>query len=152
MASTRISVDLTSFPNLVVVYLGMRVSQFRGVATLLGFGPKLSAIGRDKPDGLLAHETMLFSLRHVGFRQYWRDLESLEAFTRSEPHRAWWRDFSRDTAGTGFWHETYRLQGGMEAIYLNMPKIGLAAFAPERRPVGPFMSARGRLAPAVPTV
>jgi hypothetical protein len=99
-----------------------------------------------KPDGLLAHETVIFSLNHVGMRQYWRDLESLEAFTRSEPHKTWWRDFQKDTRGTGFWHETYRKAGGMEAIYIGMPSpIGFGVFAPARRPTGPFMTARERL-------
>ena len=142
----RRSVDLTGYPELVVIYLGMRVDRLRGIGTLLGLGPQLSSIGKHKPDGLLAHETMLFSLRHVGFRQYWRDLETLEAFTRSEPHRAWWSDYLRDNGGTGFWHETYRLRGGMEAIYINMPDIGFASFAPKLSPQGPFVTARGRLA------
>ena len=59
-----------------------------------------------KPDGLLLHESFLFSLRHFGMRQYWRDFESLEAWSCSEPHRQWWQSFLRDSGGTGFWHET----------------------------------------------
>ncbi len=149
---TRRSVDLTGYPDLVVIYLGMRVSRLRGVRTLLGFGPKLAALDRRKPDGLLAHETMLFGLRHLGFRQYWRDLDSLEAFSRSDPHRLWWQGFVKDAGGTGFWHEACRIKGGMEAIYLDMSEIGFAAFAPERTPEGPFMTARGRLAPGRATV
>ena len=141
----RISVDLSPYPDLVVIYLGMRVNALRGVATLFGIGRGLMEIQRQKPDGLLAHENMNYGLRHVGMRQYWRDLESLEAFTRSEPHRAWWSQFIKNPAGTGFWHETYRIKGGMEAIYLHMPPIGFASFAPPREPVGPFMSARARL-------
>jgi hypothetical protein len=55
----------------------------------------------------------------------------------------------RDPGGTGFWHETYSARRGVEAIYINMPKLDPAAFAPPRAPKGPFMSARGRLtAPA----
>jgi len=30
----RITVDLTGYPNLVVIYLGMRVNSLRGLATL----------------------------------------------------------------------------------------------------------------------
>lgn len=141
----RTSVDLSGYPDLVVIYLGMRVNAVRGLATLFGVGRGLMAIDRDKPDGLLAHESFLFSLRQVGLRQYWRDFESLEAFTRSGAHAAWWKEFSRDPAGTGFWHETYRMRGGMEAIYLHMPKLGFARFAPPLDPQGPFMTARGRL-------
>jgi hypothetical protein len=143
----RLSVDLSAYPDLTVVYLGFRVSTFRGLKAVLGIGRKLDGIRRDKPDGLLAHETVLYALNHIGMRQYWRDFESLERFTRSEPHKTWWRDFAKDPAGSGFWHEAYRRNGGMEAIYLGMPEpIGLASFAAARAPVGPFMTSRDRIA------
>ena len=52
-------------------------------------------------------------------------------WSRSEPHREWWKDFLRDSGGTGFWHETYLRRGGMEAIYDDMPQpIGMMKFAP----------------------
>ena len=143
----RESVDLSGYPDLVVVYLGFRVGTWRGLKALFGIGRGLMDIQRDKPDGLLAHENLVFGLNHIGLRQYWRDFESLEAFTRSEPHRTWWRAFGRDRSGTAFWHEAYRLSGGMEAIYVGLPRpIGLARFASARKPEGPFLSSRQRLA------
>ncbi len=144
----RESVDLSGYPDLVVVYLGFRVGTWRGLKALLGIGRGIAGIRREMPDGLLVHENLVFGLNHIGMRQYWRDLESLEAFTRSEPHRTWWREFGGDrTGGTAFWHEAYRLSGGMEAIYVGLPEpIGLARFAGSRKPVGPFMSSRQRLA------
>jgi len=143
----RRSVDLTAWPDLVVIYLGFRVTRWRGVATLLGLGRGINAIARARPDGLLAHETVFYGLTHIGLRQYWRDLESLEAFTRSDPHRTWWREFLADRRGAAFWHETYRMAGGMEAVYVDLPqRIGFAAFAPEQSPQGPFLAARARLA------
>jgi hypothetical protein len=142
----RKSVDLSGTPNLVVIYLGMRVTALTGLKTLFGFGPAIAKAAAAKPDGLLNHEFFLFSLTHVGMRQYWRDMESLEAFSHSEPHKTWWREFLRETGGTGFWHETYCLKGGMEAVYISMPApLGFGTFAPPRDPVGPFMTARGRL-------
>jgi hypothetical protein len=49
--------------------------------------------------------------------------------------------------GVGFWHETYRKGGGVEAVYVDMPEpLGLSAFAEARDPVGPFLTARERLA------
>ena len=94
---------------------------------------------------------------HVGMRQYWRDLDSLMTWTRSDPHRQWWKDFLRDSGGTGFWHETYFRQGGIEAIYDDVPApIGLAAFAPVVPARGPMFSATTRggkdfaVAPVVP--
>ncbi|HZP16943.1 MAG TPA: DUF4188 domain-containing protein [Terriglobales bacterium] len=84
---------------------------------------------------------------HAGMRQYWRDFESLERRSRLEPHMLWWKEFLRNSGGTGFWHETYFMRGGIEAIYDDMPvPTGLAVFAPARVARGPPMfSARARL-------
>ncbi len=57
-------------------------------------------------------------------RQCWRDYDSLEAWTRSDPHREWWQQFLRDTGGTGFWHEAYLRRGDMEAIYDDVASPG----------------------------
>jgi Domain of unknown function (DUF4188) len=145
---TRRTVDLVAYPDLVVIYLGMRVNRPAGLRTLLGFGPKIQdAVGR-RPDGLLLHENLVYSLvpPHAGMRQYWRDFDALERWARSEPHRLWWQAYLRDTGGTGFWHETYFMRGGIEAIYDQMPSpIGLAAFAPTVAPRGAMFSARRRL-------
>ncbi|ORE89710.1 DUF4188 domain-containing protein [Aurantimonas sp. 22II-16-19i] len=144
--STRRSVDLSGFPDLVVVILGIRVRRLRGVMSIIGIGKGLTQIADTPPTGLLCQEQMFFGLTHLGIRQYWRDFESLEAFTRSEPHATWWREFLRDSGGTGFWHETYSASRGIEAVYVDMPgPVGLGRFAPERPPIGPFLSARGRL-------
>ena len=144
----RRTVDLSSYPHLVVVYLGMRVNAMMGIKTLLGFGPKISKAVAAKPAGLLLHENIVFSLfpPHVGMRQYWRDFESLETWSRSEPHKLWWQAFLRDSGGTGFWHETYSMRGGIEAIYDDMPTpIGMMHFAPVTTAHGPMFSARTRL-------
>ena len=146
VAPDRWSVDLTAYPDLVMIILGFRVREWRGLLALRRIGPGLSRIARTPPDGLLGQQQMVFGLSHLGFRQYWRDLESLERFTRSEPHADWWRRMQELSAGAGFWHETYHVRGGIEAIYVGMPgPVGLQAFAPARRPVGPFMSARARM-------
>ena len=128
----RQTVDLSGYPDLVVIYLGMCVNRITGMKTLLGFGPKINASAAALPDGLLRHEAFVFSLfpMHVGIRQYWRDTDSLVKWTRSDPHRQWWRQFLKDSGGTGFWHETYFRRGGMEAIYDDVSfATGLKAFA-----------------------
>jgi len=141
----RRSVDLSAYPDLVVVLLGFRVRRLRGIAAILGIGKGLRQIESNPPDGLLSSQQVFFALNHIGIRQYWRDLDSLEAFTRSEPHSRWWREFLRDSRGAGFWHETYSRRG-MEAVYIDMPEpAGFDRFAPERQPTGPFMSARQRM-------
>lgn len=132
---------------MVVIYLGMRVNTIAGVRTLFGLGPKIARSVEAAPDGLLLHENILFSLfpPHIGMRQYWREFESLEAWARSEPHRAWWRQFLRDTGGTGFWHEVYFMRGGREAVYDDMPhETGFFRFAPTMDARGSMLSARGR--------
>jgi hypothetical protein len=126
----------------------MRVRSLHGLSKLMKTGRQISAAVAQAPDGLLLHESMLFSLLppHAGMRQYWRDLDALERWTRELPHQEWWKDFLRDSAGTGFWHETYFLRGGMEAIYDDVDKpIGLMAFAPLERARGRMFSARNRL-------
>ena len=145
MTYDRRSVDLSAYPDLVVIYLGYRLNKLGAARSLLGIGRGLRAIQKNPPEGLLSHENLMFGLLQPGFRQYWRDFESLEAFTRAPQHKAWWRDFARNSRGGGIWHETYKLRGGMEAIYSGMPKIGFASFAPEQTPVGPFMTARQRV-------
>lgn len=143
----RQTVDLSAYPNLVVVYLGMRVKRPRGLIRLIGLGPQIDKSWRARPDGLLLHENVIWSLfpPHVGMRQYWRDLDSLEQWTRSEPHRMWWKQFLKDSGATGFWHEAYFMRGGIEAIYLDVPSpLGLARFAPVQPARGAMFSARLR--------
>jgi hypothetical protein len=147
MAVERRTVDLSAYPDLVVIYLGMRLNAWRGLKTFFGLGPQIERSWKAKPDGLLLHENLIFSLvpLHGGMRQYWRDFESLERWARSEPHRIWWQNFLRDSGGTGFWHETYFMRGGMETIYDDMTApIGMLKFAPTKPARGPMFSARTR--------
>lgn len=144
---TRQTVDLSAFPDLVVIYLGMRVNALTGLKTLLGLGSQITDSVKRKPDGLLLHENLLFSLfpAHVGMRQYWRDFDALESWSRSDPHRTWWKTFLRKSGGTGFWHEAYFMRGGMEAVYDDIPnRLGFTQFAPVLPARGAMFSARQR--------
>jgi Domain of unknown function (DUF4188) len=143
----RRTVDLSAYPDLVVIYLGMRVNRLTGFKMLLGIGPQIASSAAAQPNGLLRHEILLYSLFpvHLGMRQYWRDLDSLMKWTRSEPHRVWWKNFLKDSGGTGFWHEAYHRNGAMEAIYDDMPdRIGFASFAPLIPARGPLFGAASR--------
>lgn len=143
----RRTVDLSKYPELVVIYLGMRVNRLTGIKTLMGFGPGISASAAAQPDGLLLHETMLYSLfpPHFGMRQYWRDMDSLLSWSRSDPHKQWWKSFLKNSGGTGFWHETYLMSGGMEAVYDDMSlPVGFLKFAPVIPARGPMFSAAAR--------
>ena len=144
----RQTVDLGSYPDLVVIYLGMRASSLRSMRAIMKLGPQIQRSVEQKPDGLLLHENFFFSFFpfHGGMRQYWRDLESLERFTREMPHAEWWKQFLQAKTGTGFWHETYSMRGGIEAIYDDMPSpVGLMAFAPVVPARGRMFSARTRM-------
>jgi len=143
----RQTVDLSAFPDLVVIYLGIRVNAWTGLKTLFGLGAQIKDSVNQKPDGLLLHENLIYSLipLHLGMRQYWRDFDTLEAWSRSTPHREWWRDFLRSSGGTGFWHEAYFMRGGMEAVYDDVPnRLGFGQFAPLQPARGRMFSARDR--------
>jgi hypothetical protein len=82
--------------------------------------------------------------------QYWRSFEQLEAYARGPEarHLPAWKRFNQRVRGTdavGVYHETYRVTAGAyEAVYVDMPVIGLAA-ASEHAPVGSTSTAAGRL-------
>ena len=148
MAVDRQTVDLSAYPDLVVFYLGIRVRRPRGMLRLFGLEPQIQKSWTEQPDGLLLHEDFIWSLipPHAGMRQYWRDLDSLERWSHSEPHKLWWQQYLRDSGGTGLWHETYFMGGGMEAVYDDLPRpIGFQAFAPTVAARGSAFSARRRL-------
>jgi hypothetical protein len=146
---SRQTADLSSYPDLVVIYLGMRVEEPRGMETLGRLGPAIRASVEEGPDGLLLHEDLTYSEEplHVGMRQYWRDFDSLEAWAGALPHKEWWTDYLRDRGGTSFWHETYFRRGGFESMYvdvsepLGLKRVGLSVDA-----TGPMFSARKRRA------
>src|SRR6476619_8652806 len=126
----------------------MRVEEPRGLATIETLGPQIQAAVDEAPDGLLLHERLMFGEEplHVGMRQYWRDLASLEAWSLELPHKDWWSTYLRDRGGTSFWHETYFRRGGFESMYVNVddPPVGLGLFAPRVAATGPMFSARQR--------
>ena len=143
----RQAVNLDGFPDLLVIYLGMQVHSLKGLVTFLKLGREIKASVDASPDGLLLHENLLYAgwPPNAGMRQYWRDFESMERWTRTLPHQAWWRDFLGDTGGTGFWHETYNRGGGIEAVYDNMKPVGMMRLAPVEPARGRMFSSRMRL-------
>jgi hypothetical protein len=53
----RQTVDLSAFPDLVVIYLGMQVRTLKGIKTLLGLEPQIDKSGLGRPEGLLHFES-----------------------------------------------------------------------------------------------
>ena len=59
----------------------------------------------------------------------------------------WWKRFLKDSGGTGFWHETDLMQGGMEAIYDDVRgAVGFMRFAPVQAARGTMFGAAHRIA------
>ena len=147
LKSQRRTPDLSQFPDLVVIYLGMKVKAPRGIRTLLGFGRKIQRAVSQNPDGLLLHEFLMFSLfpPHLGMREYWRNFESLEQWARSGVHKDWWQRFLHDPGGTGFWHELYVRNAEIEGAFIDVDDAGMTRFAPTIPSRGTMFSARRRL-------
>jgi hypothetical protein len=122
----------------VVFLIGMRINKWwklhRWIPVAMAMGPMLAELMTHPELGMLGYR-MTVGLRGPTLVQYWRSAEQLIQFARdnSHPHLEAWRRFNRrvgTNGDVGVWHETYIVPaGGFEAIYANMPRIGLAAAA-----------------------
>jgi hypothetical protein len=137
----------------VVFLIGMRFNHWWRVdkwwPVFVAMPRMLVHLAKDPDAGLLGYH--LWFGRTVLVLQYWRSSEDLVAFASDSkaPHAVAWRAFNRriGAGGTvGVWHETYELTPGHhEAVYVNMPRFGLAA-ATKHVPVGKGLgSARARM-------
>lgn len=132
-------------PDGVVVFLiGMRINQPLRVQkwfpVFTAMPRMLRHLEREPSAGLLgAH--LLWLHGGPAVLQYWRSFEHLDRFARdpAAPHLPAWKQFNkliRASGEVGIWHETYDVPAGSsEAIYGNMPRVGLAAVA-DHRPIG----------------
>jgi hypothetical protein len=82
--------------------------------------------------------------------QFWRSFEDLDRFARDPDslHLPVWREFNqrvRASGDVGIWHETFKVRAGeYEAIYGNMPRVGLAEIA-EHEALGSTSTAAKRI-------
>ena len=124
--------------DFVVFLIGMRLNRPWKVhqwwPVFGGMQRMLAELARHPERGLLgAHAGLLHGGPMVV--QYWRSFEHLDRFARDPAglHLPAWRWFNRAVKASGdvgIWHETYLVRAGAyEAIYGNMPRIGLAAAA-----------------------
>ena len=129
----RYSADIDG--EFVIFLIGMRINRplrlgrWFPVAAAM---PRMLRVLDEHPElGCLGYQSWFG--RTTIFVQYWRDFASLDRFARDKdlPHLEPWRRFNTAVARSGevgVWHETYRVQpGNFEAIYVNMPRFGLAA-------------------------
>jgi len=121
--------------DFVVFLIGMRINKLwkvrRWWPVFRAMPKMIRELSRDPESGLLGVTTGLLG-GGPAVVQYWRSFEDLERFARDPgaPHLPAWRAFNqqvRKSGDVGIWHETYRVHAGeSEAIYANMPRIGLA--------------------------
>ena len=148
----------------VVFIIGMRVNKFfafrKWIATAMAMGPMLRTLYEHPEKGFLGAQSLI-SWRGVTTIQYWRSFDDLEKFARDkdDPHLEAWRKFNKSIGSdgsVGIFHETFLVDAGKyEALYGNMPVLGLAAATSHVPAVGKRETARRRLGgnsePAVAT-
>ena len=111
--------------------------------------PMIRELSRDPDCGLLGVTKGMLG-GGPALVQYWRSFEDLERFARDPDahHLPAWRAFNqrvRASGDVGIWHETYRVRAGeYEAIYANMPRIGLAGAA-DHKPLEDTSTAAQRI-------
>lgn len=121
--------------DFVVFIIGMRFNRpwkvHKWLPVFLAMRPMLRSLDADAAKGLLGARRGWLGGPVVV--QYWRTFEQLERFSRDpgDKHLPAWRRFNRAVGGSGdvgIWHETYQVSAGAyEAVYGNMPRVGLAA-------------------------
>jgi hypothetical protein len=139
--------------DFVVFAIGMRINrpwrvrQWWPVFTAMP--PMIRELEANPDAGMLrAQPALMFG--GPAYLQYWRSFEDLEAYARDPDagHLPAWKEFNRRVRASGdvgIWHETCKVRAGeYEAIYGNMPRVGLGAFG-GHRPLGSTTSAARRI-------
>ena len=139
--------------DFVVFLIGMRINKpwkvHRWLPVFRAMPKMIRELEGDPESGFLGYEQGL-----VTSVQYWRSFEHLERYARDAAagHLPAWRAFNQKVGSSGdvgVWHETYRVRAGeYEAIYRDMPRVGLAAAA-EHLPLGSTSRAAERMASGV---
>jgi len=140
---------------LVVFLIGMRINHVHKIGKWLPVAramPRMLAELRAEPaSGFLGSEYLLGGPRTLVALQYWRDFDSLEAYSRARDREHWpaWVAFNKAVGsdGTvGIFHETYAVpRGASETIYANMPPFGLGRLAGLVPAAGSRSAARARM-------
>ena len=122
--------------DFVVFLIGMRINRpwrpHKWLPVLTAMRPMIRELERDPDSGFLG-ASQGFLAGGPALVQYWRSFDDLDRYARDREgrHLPAWRAFNRrvrDSGDVGIWHETYRVrEGEYEAIYGNMPRVGLAA-------------------------
>jgi hypothetical protein len=139
--------------DFVVFLIGMRINKpwkvHRWLPVFTAMPKMVRELERHPESGFLGATRGLLA-GGPALVQYWRSFEDLERFARDPGarHLPAWRAFNKHVRGSGdvgIWHETYRVRAGeYEAIYGNMPRVGLANVA-DHRPLRSSSTAAQRI-------
>jgi len=140
--------------DFVVFLIGMRINQLfalhKWMPVAAAMPRMLKELGQHPEMGLL-HAEFYLSWRTVMTVQYWRSFEQLHAYAhaRDLQHLPAWADFNRkvgNNGAVGVFHETYLVPASKyEAVYVNMPRMGLAKAGEMIPAIGRMQSAKSRL-------
>jgi hypothetical protein len=124
--------------DFVVFLIGMRINKlwkfWKWLPVFTAMPRMLRELEQDPSSGFLGAQQYIASPRRPMVVQYWRSFEDLERYARSRDAEHWpaWVAFNKRTGSNGdvgIWHETYLVPAGSyEAIYNNMPPVGLGKF------------------------
>jgi Domain of unknown function (DUF4188) len=122
--------------EVVLFVVGIRINNLRAVRTWLpvlrAMRPMLRELTEDQSAGLLGYRAQPNGVRELTVFQYWNSIDQLMNFAHAARHKRAWQDFYRKASrgsDVGIWHETFVVPAGSyEAIYGNVPKLGLAEF------------------------
>lgn len=122
--------------DFVVFVIGARVNKIwkfnKWIPVAKAMGPMLKELYEHPESGFLGATTSVGG-RTVTVVQYWRSVEDLQRFAKDQDdlHFPAWRSFNARVGASGdvgVYHETYKVAARQyEAIYANMPIMGLAA-------------------------
>ena len=139
--------------DFVVFLIGMRINRpwkvHRWLPIFASMPRMVRELERDPSSGFLGATQGLWTTG-PSLVQYWRSFENLERYARNPnaEHLPAWRRFNREVRASGdvgIWHETYRVRAGeYEAVYGNMPRVGLARVG-EYVPAGSTSTAARRI-------
>jgi hypothetical protein len=149
----RMAADIDG--DFVVFLIGMRINKpwkpWKWGPVFFAMPRMLRELGENKDMGLLCARLALFSPLSPVVIQYWRSFEQLDAFARDRDATHWpaWTKFNKSVGSNGdvgIWHETYLVKAGnYEAIYNNMPRVGLGEAGELVPAAGRRETAKGRI-------
>ena len=140
--------------DFVVFLIGMRINSLWAVHQWLPVAlamPRMLKELKQQPELGLLDAQYYKGPRIAMTVQYWRSFEQLHAYAhaKDKDHLPAWTEFNRRVGATGVvgvFHETYMISAGRYgAVYVNMPRFGLAVAGGMVPAVGRMQSAKERI-------